>query len=153
MTMSPANRFLWRSRPRAPMVDMGQGRSLSAEDLLDGHFRRLTRRAATRTVEVQVDDQLRAAITVLAPDLSPLTRLAEELAGVVSDVHPEPRFRADLHRALEQTHRQHAAQRTLGTRTPVVVESTSRAWWAVPVIALIFVASLLWWRARRRAAG
>ena len=151
MTMSPANVFLWRSQPHGPMIDMGQGRSLSAEDLLDGHFRRLTNRTATRTVEVQVDDQLRAAITVLAPDLSPLTRLAEELAGVVNDVRPEPRFRADLHRALEQTHRQHAAQRTLGTRIPVAAESASRPWWAVLVAVLIFVAGLIWWRAHRRA--
>jgi hypothetical protein len=74
--MSSALTNFWRRDRRRATIDMGHGRTLSVEDVLDGHFRRMTRDAMTRTVdartvEIQVDDQLRAAITVLAPDLSP----------------------------------------------------------------------------------
>jgi hypothetical protein len=158
--MSSALTNFWRRDRRRATIDMGHGRTLSVEDVLDGHFRRMTRDAMTRTVdartvEIQVDDQLRAAITVLAPDLSPLAHLAEELADAVHDVRPEPRFRADLHRALEQTHRQHAAQRTLGTRTPVAPKASTRPWWGGGLVAVLLTLVLvgLWGlrRYRRRA--
>lgn len=108
----PEIRWPKREEQSAPKLDMGQGEALPAEDVLDGHFRRLFRR---HTVEVQTDDSLKSAITVLAPDLAPLTDLAEDLADAVPDVQPEEQFRQDLHRALELTHRQHTAQRALGT--------------------------------------
>lgn len=141
-----------RSRSETPALDMGQGRTLSAEDLLDGHFRRMTTAATARTVQVQVDDQLRAAITVLAPELSPLTHLAEELVDVVSDVRPEPHFRAELQRALEQTHRQHTAQRVLGTRrTGPHGGGTTSGWTSLAVLGMVLLLGGLWWVRSRRS--
>lgn len=134
-----------RAQSETPALDMGQGRTLSAEDLLDGHFRRMTTAATARTVQVQVDDQLRSAITVLAPELSPLTHLAEELVGVVGDVRPEPHFRAELQRALEQTHRQHTAQRVLGTRPTGSHDGSTASWWtALAAFGLVLLLSGLW---------
>lgn len=92
-------------------IDMGNGRLLSAEDVLEGHFHRL----ATRTVHVQVKPDLQAALTVLAPKLAPLTEVAAEVAQVLPPIQPAAQFRRDLHRALELTHRQQLAQRKLGT--------------------------------------
>ena len=126
-------RLAWREDALASeTIDMGDGRKLGAEDVLEGHYRRLyaphaSRRAATRAsarssgkrgreVQVQVGDNLIAAITVLAPSLVPLAEIAEDVARTVPSVRPEPDFRERLHEALERTHRQHAAQRTLGTR-------------------------------------
>jgi len=40
----------------------------------------------------------------------------EDIEESKSSVQPGEQFRNDLHRALESTHRQHAAQRTLGIR-------------------------------------
>jgi hypothetical protein len=117
------------AQPSAPGIDLGNGRMLGAEDVLEGHYRRMAARFQPQTlvrprqvppepsprrthrVAVQVGDNLVAAITVLAPDLVPLTELAEEVAGVVPPVLPEPQFREHLHQALERTHRQYAAQR------------------------------------------
>ncbi|NJN81084.1 MAG: hypothetical protein HC802_01545 [Caldilineaceae bacterium] len=101
-------------------VDMGNGRSLNAEDFLEGHFSRMavsTNPDRTRHVSVQVEGDLRAAIAVLAPGLAPLAEVAEEVAMIVPNVRPGLEFRRKLHRALEQTHRQHAAQKALGTRS------------------------------------
>lgn len=134
-----------------PYVDMGQGRRLGPEDVLDGHFRRMTtQRTRTETVAVQCSDSLTAAITVLAPELTPLTDLAEDLATRVPDVQPEAQFRADLHRALEATHRQHTAQRTLGTRLhpTTVTQDRSTLPWALT--GLFFMLLLLFWRRQRR---
>jgi hypothetical protein len=97
---------------------MGNGRVLAAEDVLEGHFHRLS----TNTVQVQVKRDMQAAITVVAPQLAPLTAVAGEVARAVPVAQPAARFRHDLHKALELTHRQQAAQRKLGTR-PVPVES------------------------------
>ena len=110
----------WRPSPASEGIDMGNGLVMPAEDVLDGHAQRLRSRYAqfsAMKVGVQVDDNLVAAITVLAPDLAPLTELAEEVAEAVSPVQPAAQFRQNLHEALERTHRQHAAQRVLGTRS------------------------------------
>jgi hypothetical protein len=110
------------ARPAGPCgIDLGNGAILEPEDVLETHYQRLaqSRRAApprTHTVPVQVGDNLLSAITVLAPGLAPLTELAEDVAQAVSPVQPGQEFRTSLHHALEQTHRQHAAQRVLGTR-------------------------------------
>jgi hypothetical protein len=101
-----------------PPIDMGNGRVLAAEDLLEGHFHRL----AAGTVQVQVKRDMQAAITVVAPQLAPLTEVAREVAQAVPVAQPAARFRHDLHKALELTHRQQAAQRKLGTR-PAPAES------------------------------
>ncbi len=101
-------------------LDMGDGRILPPEDVLDGHSARLLqnrRYQQTRTiVPVQVNDAVSAAIAVLAPDLRPLADLAEEVAYAVPAVEPEPTFRQNLYDALERTRRQHLVEERLGTR-------------------------------------
>jgi hypothetical protein len=140
-------------------VDMGNGRSLAPEDLLEGHFARLARQAAStqpsaqHTVNVHVNPNLQAAITVLAPDLAPLTELAEEVAQVVPCNQPATRFRQDLHRALEQTHRQQSAQRKLGTR---VASHADTPWGLIISLALavmVVMGGLAYWRLQRRMAA
>jgi hypothetical protein len=140
---------LRRERPygqRQP-IDMGNGRFLTAEDVLEGHFHRL----ATKTVQVQVKPDLRAALTILAPDLAPLTEVAEEVAQALPRVQPAAQFRQDLHRALERTHRQHLAQRKLGTRP---VEASSPPWAMLLVIAgiIALLLGLLVYRQNYRRA-
>lgn len=127
---------------------------MPAEDVLEGHFRRVAAQRApaarrpTRKVEIQVGDNLVAAIAVLAPDLVPLTALAEDVSTAVPPVQPAPKFRADLQEALERTHRQHAAQRVLGTRPPAppLHRGPSPWWWLIPLFALSLIA--LWWKRR-----
>lgn len=142
----------WRreSLPKGK-IDMGNGRVLGPEDVLEGHYRRLTtrRQSATRRVNVQVGDNLMAAITVLAPDLAPLTEVAEQVSGALPVVEPEPRFRENLHQALERTHRQYAAQRALGTRpVPRPKPATPIGWWVV-LVGVVAAVMLLWgWRSR-----
>ena len=100
-------------------LDLGGGQVLAPEDVLDGHcVRLLANRShkATQTVPVRVNDNLSAAITVMAPNLAPLTDLAEEVAVAVPAVAPEPAFRQNLYQALERTHRQYRVQEALGTR-------------------------------------
>jgi hypothetical protein len=111
--------FRWlRNRPAdtEPKIDMGDGRFLTAADVLEGHYRRL----ATQTVTLQVKPDLQAAITVVAPELAPLTAVATDVAQALPRIQPTSQFRSDLHRALELTHRQHHAQRALGTYPPAV---------------------------------
>jgi hypothetical protein len=137
-------------------IDLGNGRVLGAEDVLEGHYRRLTAtRPRQRRASVQVGDNLMAAITVLAPDLAPLTELAEEVAGAVPPVQPAVEFRRHLHQALERTHRQHAAQRALGTRRPYAPERESRPlWWIIMALAVLVVMGGIWrWWGRREAAA
>jgi hypothetical protein len=134
---------------------MGNGRTLGAEDVLEGHFRRVAarRQPLTRQVSVQVGDNLMAAIAVLAPDLVPLTELAEQVSGVVPLVEPAPQFRQNLHQALERTHRQHAAQRVLGTRPTAPTKPPRLLGWWMVLAGLAATLALLWgWRARQSAA-
>lgn len=147
----------WWQREPLPKggIDMGDGRQLGAEDVLEGHFRRVAarRRPSTRQVSVQVGDNLTVAIAVLAPDLAPLTELAEQVSGAVPLVEPEPQFREHLHQALERTHRQHAAQRALGTRPAPRPKPTYRLHWWVALAGLLATLALLWnWRARQNTA-
>ncbi len=143
-------------RPSPPPrgIDLGNGRILGAEDVLEGHYRRLTTRPRTHQVKVHVADNLAAAITVLAPDLTPLTLVAEEVANAVPRVQPAPDFRMHLHEALERTHRQHAAQRTLGTRPPGSATGSSRptGWLAALVtVCVLLVVAWRWWGHRAAA--
>lgn len=145
-------------RTTAPRgIDLGGGRMLRAEDVLEGHFRRLASRprAQTQHVSVQVGDNLLAAITVLAPDLAPLTMVAEEVAGAMPYVQPAQDFRLHLHEALERTHRQHAAQRTLGTRPPTPPVSSSRpTGWIAATVTLLVLLALTWrWWTQRVASS
>lgn len=148
-------------RVREQSIDFGNGATLGPEDVLETHFQRLARsrhartaapRTRTRTVPVQVGDNLVAAIAVLAPHLAPLTELAEDVAETVAPVQPEQTFRDSLHHALEQTHRQHAAQRVLGTRKREAFTAAHKPGWIglTAAGAVLCVAALgLWWLARR----
>ena len=144
----------WRGRGSAygHGLDLGDGRTLPPEDVLDGHSIRLLarRQRNVRTVPVQLHD-LSAAITVMAPDLAPLADLAEEVAVAVPAVAPEADFRRNLHEALERTHRQRRVEEALGTR-PVLKQSGNH--WvvaaAVVVLVLCVSAALGWWAMRRR---
>jgi hypothetical protein len=152
---------VWR-RERVPHngIDLGNGRVLGAEDVLEGHYRRIASQRqpspnamATRQVAVQVGDNLTVAIAVLAPDLAPLTEIAEQVSGAVPLVAPERHFRDNLHQALERTHRQHAAQRMLGTRPLPSRKSSSRGNWWMALAGVVATALLLWgWRARQGSA-
>ena len=152
---SPARRIYGRvfdSRPEwgyAARVDMGDGHILGPEDVLEGHWNRLLAQRRTRagalwarTVQVRVPDDISAAILVVAPELAPLTELAEEVADALPAVRPEPRFRRDLYAALEQTHRQHSAQRVLGTRPEPAPASPPRLLW--PIAAVLGLILLVW---------
>ncbi len=139
----------WRRGRRAaawPGIDLGGGRVLGAEDVMESHYRRV--RSRIYPVAVQVSDSLVAAIGVLAPGLAPLTEVAEQMATAVPAVTPEPEFRAHLHEALERTHRQHAAQRMLGTRRVAVRRRSPRGRWLVALVALTGLL-LVWWGNRR----
>ena len=57
-----------------------------------------------------------------------MTDLAEEVAHTLPVAQPTPQFRDTLYKALEQTHRQHHAQRVLGTRPQVVETNEVHAW-------------------------
>ncbi|MEZ4673882.1 MAG: hypothetical protein R2932_06500 [Caldilineaceae bacterium] len=118
---------LWRAEwfqrtPPIDQVDFGNGHQVSAADLLDGHFRRLTVEAdssSSLSAEPQpdrFDDHLQQQIDAIVPTLTPLTDLAETLAHAMPDAEPTPYFRDTLNKALTQTHRQHHAQRVLGIR-------------------------------------
>jgi hypothetical protein len=153
--LQPADYFGRREQLPQGGIDMGNGRVLGAEDVLEGHFRRVAarRQPATRQVAVQVGDNLMAAIAVLAPDLAPLTEVAEQVSSAVPLVEPERHFRENLHQALERTHRQHAAQRALGTRrsAPRPKPINPVAWWMV-LGGIVATLALLWgWRTRQSA--
>lgn len=141
-----------RSRQPRNSIDLGGGRFVPPEDVLEGHFRRLALATAAATatsssapqtgsqeVHVQLGRNLKSAIRVMAPGLEPLTQIAEELATKFTTVTPAPHFRSELHRALEAAHRQQIAQRTLGTR-PSQSASLSWLWYAA---AGGFVAALV----------
>jgi hypothetical protein len=152
---------LWqRFTPPQNGIDLGNGRTLGAEDVLEGHYRRISSRRqayadrpATRQVAVQVGDNLMVAIAVLAPDLVPLTEVAEQVSDAVPLVAPERHFRENLHEALERTHRQHAAQRVLGTRPlPRAKSSNGLNWWVVLAGLLATIALVLGWRWRQASS-
>lgn len=142
-------------------IDLGNGRVLGAEDVLEGHYRRMaTNRQitqsgrATRQVPVQVGDNLTVAITVLAPELVPLTEVAEQVSGAVPLVEPERAFRENLHQALERTHRQHAAQRMLGTRPTSRAKPTPALRWWMVLAGLVATIALVWgWRSARQGTS
>lgn len=107
-----------------------------------------------RSVPVQVGDTLFTAITVLAPQLAPLTALAEDVACALPLVQPAQSFRASLHSALEQTHRQHAAQRVLGTRAHARAHRIAWPLWLRLLLSALFLIGMIaggaWLRHQRR---
>lgn len=64
---------------------------------------------------------------------------------------PAPDFRRKLHRALERTHRQHAAQRVLGTRRTAASAPPPRRWpWLLVLVLLLCLAGFMLRRQSRR---
>ena len=154
MWLQLLNRIWQREQLPTGGVDLGNGRVLGAEDVLEGHFQRVStrRQQATRQVAVQVGDNLMVAIAVLAPDLAPLTEVAEQVSNAVPFVEPEARFRENLHKALERTHRQHAAQRVLGTRpAPRPKPANPLGWWMV-LVGIVATVAVLWGIRSRQSA-
>lgn len=109
-------------KPDQNGVDLGGGRLLPAEDVLESHFRRMAARNSalqddTQEVRIEVAPNLSAAIRVVAPKLAPLAEIAEEISNKIGTVTPDSQFRTELHRALEEAHRQLAAQRAAQPQT------------------------------------
>ncbi len=146
--MLRAIRWPTRQPSAPPKIDFGGGFLVPAEDVLDGHLKRLLRNGS-QNVQVQTGHSLQSTIEVSLPELAPLTGLAEDLAEVVPDVSPEPNFREELHRALERTHRQHAAQRTLGTR-PIPVDEKRRTFSSYLIMLNLLLLAMLTLLAFRR---
>lgn len=120
-------------------IDFGEGHMVSAADLLDGHFQRLAAQPALPTSSaIATESHLHTTIAVVAPTLTPLTDLAEEVAQTVPLAQPTPQFRDTLYKALEQTHRQHQAQRILGVQ-PTPVEATGPSTWLLVGVAFTLV--------------
>jgi hypothetical protein len=126
----------FREQPTLPViqVDLGNGRFVKAEDLLESHF---NNRLDTPSLTVHVEGDLNRALTALAPALASLTELAEEVEQAVPRVQPTPQFRQDLQKALELTHRQHHAQRVLGTR--VDTPEAQMPWTIISFMLVIMV--------------
>jgi len=136
----------------AEKVDLGNGHTIGAEDVLESHF---THRLDTPRLTVHVEGDLNRALTALAPGLASLTELAEEVNQLVPRAQPAPQFRQDLQKALELTHRQHHAQRVLGTRVERPETETPWTLVALLLVAIACTVSMtLYWskgRARRTA--
>ncbi len=70
-----------------------------------------------------------------------------------SESQPAPQFRDDLQRALEQTHRQQAARRTLGAHVSDYaqeLEEQRRQRRTLSVLAsVLMLLAWLWWRSQR----
>ena len=130
-------------------VDFGDGRAVSAADLLDGHFQRLATQPPSEPLIVPIERDLHATIAVVAPTLTPLTDLAEEVAHTLPLAQPTPQFRDTLYKALEQTHRQHHAQRVLGTRPQVVETNEVHTWLVIGVVFTIAGIFLMLYKRRR----
>lgn len=133
--------------PAAP-IDLGNGRFVEVEDVLDSHF---TNRLEPPRLTVHVEGDLNQALTALAPGLASLTELAEEVNQVVPRAQPAPQFRQDLHKALELTHRQHQAQRVLGTRIETPEPQTPWLMIALLFMVMVSVVSMTVYLSKRSA--
>lgn len=143
--------FQWSDQPEMPVepVDLGNGHIVKAEDLLDSHF---TNRVDAPRLTVHVEGDLNKALTALAPSLASLTELAEEVDQAVPRAQPTPQFRQDLQKALELTHRQHHAQRVLGTR--VELPESQVPWSMIALMVVLFACTFSvtrYWMKRRNA--
>lgn len=143
--------FHMAGQPELPAdkVDLGNGQIVQGEDVLDSHF---TNRLDTPRLTVHVEGDLNRALTALAPGLASLTELAEKVDEAVPRAQPAPQFRQDLQKALELTHRQHHAQRVLGTR--VETPEPGVPWTMLALILMVIactVSMTFYWSKRRRA--
>ena len=135
--------------PQAKPIELGNGQVISVEDALEGHFQRLE--TAKRTVQgmtISAEERLDAAIEAVAPHLTPLTGLANEVAAATPIAQPNESFRETLHKALEETHRQHQAHRILGIRQ----EQSSHGFSQQILFTSVFIltALLVGWLVHRR---
>ena len=143
----------WQRTRATSSIDLGGGRLVHPEDLLEGHFRRIAapaqpsapQRAAEHEVQVQVSPDMSSAIRVVAPALAPLAQVAEELAARLTTVKPTPQFRADLHRALEAE-----LQRRLENPDIAAAPRPVWAWVAAALITTFGLAGVALWLLRRR---
>ena len=121
-------------------LDLGDGLVLGPEEVLEGHFSRLTAARPNADPGAAATNSLQSAISALVPDLVPLTGLATDLADAVQTVAPEARFRQDLHRALEMSHRQRAVRKQLGAYGPDAAnerDTITQLWMVVGLSAII----------------
>lgn len=130
-------------------VDLGNGRFVEAEDVLESHF---SHRLDAPRLTVHVEGDLNQALTALAPGLASLTELAEEVDQLVPRAQPAPQFRQDLHKALELTHRQHHAQRVLGTRIEAPEPQTPWMMITFLFVVVACVVSMSIYLSKRRAS-
>ncbi|MCB0065038.1 MAG: hypothetical protein KDE19_23100, partial [Caldilineaceae bacterium] len=78
-------RLEWFERtPPIEQVDFGNGRQVSAVDLLEGHARYLNKRERSTQFDAH------PTINTVAPTLTPLTDLAAEVAHTLPDAEPTP---------------------------------------------------------------
>ena len=156
MLQRRATAWPWRRPKTISAIDLGGGRLVPPEDLLEGHFHRLTQpvnpQPATHAqrgqdVSVQVSPDMRATIRVVAPTLAPLAQLAEELIARLTFVKPTPQFRADLQRALEDELR-----RRLGEEESSPAPRSAASMLAAPLLTTLGLAGLVPWILRRREA-
>lgn len=131
----------------AEKVDLGNGRFVEGEDVLESHFHH---QLETPRLTVHVEGDLNRALTALAPGLASLTELAEEVDQLVPRVQPTPQFRHDLHKALELTHRQHHAQRVLGTRIDTPEPQTPWGMISMLIVVVLGMVSVTVYLYRRR---
>ena len=67
---------------------------------------------------------------------------------------PSAKFRADLHRALEESHRQQVARRKVGAQPRGKPDATlRRLGWLVLLLALVLAGTALLFRRPRRLSG
>lgn len=111
-------------------IDLGSGKKVHAVDLVDGHAQRL--RENTAGLDEGKRD-LTDAVRVIAPQLAPLTDLAQNISNHSTPAHPTTKFRKDLQQALEISHRQQSVRRTLGIQPPAQKETV---WWQSPWLML-----------------
>lgn len=130
-------------------IDMGNGQTLPAEDVLDGHFQRLTKQQVEGTAgederaTKRVDSTLNSAVQKLSPELAPLTDLATNLAEQTDMAFPAPQFRQNLHNALERAHQEQSARRVLGIQPQPLHDPWPLGAWRGWVLLLLGASTVL----------
>jgi hypothetical protein len=109
--------------------------------------------AALAWIELQ-GVQLPVVIEIGNKPLPPPSTDLSPVARALAEMQPATSFRRDLHRALEATHRQQQAQRTLGTHAPVDWRQSAKAQqaqtrsWSLGLVLMGF--ALIWLLLGRR---
>jgi hypothetical protein len=65
-------------------------------------------------------------------------------------VPPDSKFREELHRALEETHRRQIVERRTSARGARLRVANLRWWWLALVVTVAAVAGLVLWMRRRK---